>query len=444
MTLPRRPYQTEAIAKLKANPDRRQVFAHVPGAGKTRTAIEGALELGARRILVVAPALVRPSWGREFAKWSDKTPGLVTTGRKRTTLSEAEKAARDLSYAADIQVVSYSLVAQTAVTGWDFIVVDEGHRLRDPLSVQSKAVRQRFLHNPEAGAALLSGTLIPNEVRQIWNPVDTLFPQWAGKAQRTGKEPWGFLSKFCNTQRTEYGVLHSGFKKERAPELLEMLAPYVHEVGEADVAPYLPPLFVEPLYTDDGSRVSIAREWVETVDVTHFGIFTYLNETRRALVEEFSQTHKIFEVTAEMRTDVRDAILQEAAAAPRALVISTTGALLEGISLSFLKHALVVEWHTAMSEVLQFIGRFARQDSANTMPTYVRFVVLPDDHRRAEKLKQRIDFRNALLKSGRNEAAAGSVFKPREYSEQELEDMFVTAIGSYREGMESWDGEEEL
>lgn len=443
-----RSYQREAIDRFLQSKTRRLVICHGMGSGKTATAITAAREAGYQRVLVVAPAMTRPAWAREFARWwPEVTPGVITHGPTAKNLTKAEAARREYAYQAPVQVVSYNLLHHLKPSALDLLIVDEAHRLRSPTSKQTKAVREFTKNNPKTAILELTGTLVPNEVRQLWAPIDVLQPGIFGVAQATGKEPWKFLNKYCHRMVNEYGTSHHGFREETRCDLLSKLAPLVHEVSEAEVAPYLPPLHVEPLYVDGSpSATELAIDWLEDTlhEHTHVGVFCHLNETREKLSSElFAIGHPVFEVTAADSAEERDRILARAAAAPRAVVVSKTHALQEGISLSFCKSALVVEWVTAMDQVLQFIGRFARQDSANLMPTYVRFAVRDEDADRAARLSTRVANKNALLLPGRAEELATTTFKAREYSDDDYAAMEAAAFASYNTAKEGYDNEAE-
>lgn len=437
-----RPYQIAGVEKFLASRNR-QLFAWAMGAGKTLAAITAARAVVPQgRVLVVAPAMTRPHWAREFAKhWEGAEVGTIAHGLKAANLTKAEKAYREWAYSRQIQTVSYHLVKEVAAGPWDMIIVDEAHRLRSPTSRQTKHIANLVGHNPKAGILELTGTAIPNELRQLWSPINILEPGWYGSPQANGKEPWRFLQRFCIEKRSEYGKDYFGFKHESLPLLKSLLVPLVHEVDEAEVAPYLPDLFCEPLFIDDGMpNEMVAAEWVEDLpeEVTHFGIFTHLNASRALLAAELKGV-PVVEIDAERHdASKRDALLEHAKSLPRACVVSTTHALQEGISLSFLKAGLVLEFTSDVDKALQFIGRFARQDSVSQMPTHVKYVVRPEDSTKAERMQRRVDDKNLVLKAGRADGLLTSVVRERLYSEADFNRMTEAAFASFNETKEEW------
>lgn len=448
-----RPYQAAAISRFLTSKERpyRLLLSHVPGAGKTLTSLRAAAGLSPNRILIIAPALVRPHWAREIARvFPDKELGVIDTGRKRVSgLSKVQVERRDAAYAAPIQLTSYDLLAQTDPAPWDIVIIDEIHNLRNPLSKQSKEIRKRLWSDcPEAAALGLSGTLIPNEVKDLWNPLDTFWPGEFGKAQRNSGVSWHFMEKYCHSTLRDWGSgtakHHFGFREDKQDELRARLQPFIHEVGEAAVAPYLPPLFVEPLYVDDpgADPLEIAQEWVADLapNVAHMGVYTHLKDTARALCAALPHARLI---TGDMTTSERDRVLQECKASPKSLIIGTTHSLQEGISLSFQKAALILEWQTALDQVLQFVARFARQDSVSQMPTHVKIYMTPDDGSRAELLRTRVQEKNSLLQAGRVEGLALEAFAQREYSEEQIAGLFDSMLGSFNPKKQEWAEEDE-
>lgn len=450
MTSPLRPYQQAAIDKVLSTPaPHAQLLAHPMASGKTRTAIELIKRLQPQRTLVVTPALVRPAWQRQFAQWAPELEvGLIAHGRKARNLTKAQVAERDAAFQSSIQIVSYQLLKETEDTGWDMVVVDEAHRLRNPISAQSKLVRNRCRLNLGAHVLLMTGTIIPSEVRQIWNPVDMVQPGWYGLPQRNGKEPWRFLQTFCHRVETEYGVDFRGFNKDKEVYLKGLLSPWMHEVSEDEVAPFLPPLYVEPLHIDDGKEdLAIVEDWLEdvTAEVTHVSIHCHLNDTRKRVVAHLQgQRIPVIEIDATAHdAQSRDMLLLKAKELPRAILVSTTHALNEGISLSFIKAGLVLEWTSDMAGVMQFIRRFARQDAATQMPTYLQFVVRPEDENKATTLSRRVADKNAVLLSGKTDTFVTNFTTSCVYSDTELEAMAAAAFQSYTDKSEFEDGDDD-
>lgn len=421
----------------------RYFFAWDMGAGKTLGAISVARAYSRTKCLIVCPAIVREVWAREVtAHWPGVSVGVITASRQRKDLSAKKMAELDLALAADVQIVSYDLVGKMPKGGWRMVIVDEFHNLRNPLSKQSKTVRQIFKDNPKAWGLGLSGTPIPNEAKQLWNPVDTFFPGVWGTANKGYSEPFTFLHRYCNRETNEYGVRFHGLQPKRREELARKFGEISMRIVQADFAKYLPPLFVEALpIKGPVDPVKIAKEWLASLgdEVEHVGIYTHLRETAAKVCEAVGGTY----VTGEITASQRDFLLQRCREKTRSIVVGTTHALKEGVSLSFQKAALILEWTTEVAQVVQFIGRFARQDSQSIAPTRVQFVVGPNDTSRAEVLAERIEAIQSVVKSSRADSAAAEVFQPVEMSEEDFQAELSRLIQTQDKRTKLWSAGED-
>lgn len=448
-----REYQLPAVDMFLARPDRRLFLAHEMGAGKSFVALAIAERIACARALFIVPAVVRPMWARLIAThFPDRVCGSITMGRGTKSGTKSALAARDRAYISPWQVVSYDLVNEVDLTPWDLVVVDEMHNLRNPLSVQSKAVRRLFEFNPGAAALGLSGTPIPNEARNLWGPLDTFFPGQFGEPTKTHDVSWSFQGKYCHKEINAHGTRYFGLRPEMRDKLAAALAPIMHRVVTSDFAAYLPPLFVEPLYVETAKWdvEKLTLNWVHErlADQTHVGVFTHLRETAHALAASLQRRWPripVIVITGADSTEARDKLLERSRAEPSCILVGTTHALKEGISLSHLKAALVVEWVTAMDQILQFLARFARQDSTTHAPTRVELVTGPNDESRLGTLRDRIEAFSSVFKAGRAENLALNAFQSRSMSDEEFQrelDAVVSGV-SKRSKFKGFQDEEE-
>ena len=442
----RRPYQLDAVRWFLARPDRRGIFAHATSAGKTLEAIDCATGLGASRILVVAPAVARPVWVREFQKWGAGEAHPIIYGRARTSgLSKAKAAARDLAYAANIQVVSYKLLKEMDADARDFVIFDEIHALRDPVSQQSRLAKAYLRKHARVPVLGLSATPIPTEVKQLWNPLDTFWPGQWGRPADNGGISWDFQARYCRREENEYGVQYVGAKDEAAlVALAGRLAPYIHRVTDHDVAPYLPPLHAEPLYVDEKrAEVDIAAEWAESARAEDAGVLVVISYEREMAWNIAAKLDTEYVVTGEASPEARQRIIDAVRVAGTGILVCTSEAVREAISLSFAKRALVLQWRTSPAQAIQLMGRFPRQDADISRPCFIQYVVLPGDEHRAEMLHERIAAIQSLMKADRKGEQLQEIFSPRPLTEARLEDMFAQMMGSFSEERAEWeDGDE--
>lgn len=383
------------------------------GAGKSFIALK-AIQLAApTHLLVVVPAIVRPMW---LALLTEHFPqrhiGSIRTGPSSSGATKADKAA----WAAPWKVISFDLLKHVQGHAVDFLVVDEAAALRNPKSTQSKAIFDLLRANPQANALGLSGTYIPNEAWQLWNPLRTFFPNqklW-GKPTSTGDVAWAFKERYCKME-LRYGHPHFYGIKDGADEVLkEVIEPYVDRVTHEDFAKYIPPLFVEPLYVDL-PRERVPAQWLAgTVEIGHRGIFVHHRELAAKLAESTGGEL----ITGEFTPEARAASIAKLAASESSLLIGTIDSMSEGINLSHIQAALIFEWTTDMDTMLQFIGRFAR---TSTVPTRIEVLVGGNDAGKLSVLRERVKAASSILSAARSERLLGKLAAGRQLTDLEFQ-----------------------
>ncbi|KAE8391964.1 SNF2 family N-terminal domain-containing protein [Aspergillus alliaceus] len=133
--------------------------------------------------LVVSPCSVMETWLSEISKW---TPELTSIKLHGTPCKKAEikkiltaregKIQKSLTPAVDIVVTSY----ETLISDirwfrnftWRYVVLDEGHRIKDNQSQRSKAIqglRAEF-------KLILTGTPVQNNLKELWSIFHWLYP----------------------------------------------------------------------------------------------------------------------------------------------------------------------------------------------------------------------------------------------------------------------------
>lgn len=120
-------------------------------------------------VLLIMPLSLMSNWEAELAKWCPKKRVRLFHG----TSTNREKALAEIREKSGIILTTYetaqsafktlSLDGETPVT-WDLIVLDEGHKIKDPTKKTSKAIatfqaRSKFI---------LSGTPILNNLKELW------------------------------------------------------------------------------------------------------------------------------------------------------------------------------------------------------------------------------------------------------------------------------------
>jgi ERCC4-related helicase len=170
------PHQIDAAMFASSNPlSKGVILADEVGLGKT---IEAGLLIAQRwaerkrRILVITPANLRKQWHQELA---DKF-GLTATILEAKSFRQAVKdGATNPLNTAGIIICSYQFAARRAAevkaVGWDLVVIDEAHRLRNVYKTDNKTARilRDALANPLK--VLLTATPLQNSLLELYGLV---------------------------------------------------------------------------------------------------------------------------------------------------------------------------------------------------------------------------------------------------------------------------------
>lgn len=365
------PPQTEGVRRFIAAPaPRRFILPWKTGCGKTAAALTCLTYLDAPRTLIVCPAVVRNHWWREVAKWCGKVTqdhtAEICSGRKRK-LSAPKAKAREAAYSAHIQIVSYDLLKEVEATGWGLIILDELHHLAQPLSKQSRFAASLLKANPDANVLGLSATLIPTEVKQLWNPLRLLFGEDAwGRRARTGDVSWDFQMTYCNHEKTEYGMRTWGVRQDRVGQLRERLAPITYPLCREDIASDLPPLDVKLLQIGNTRGDTVKKQavdWHDQFDPDDVRKKVILVRHREAARNIYGMLGADFKgdlryIDGCVDPTKRNEILAQCEAAERCTLIGTHESLMEGVRLMWAEQVLIAEWSQSPGRMLQLLGRF--------------------------------------------------------------------------------------
>lgn len=226
------PYQDEGARWLATK--RRALLADHMGLGKTAQAIRACDLVGAKTVLILAPAVARMIWSTECMKFSiggcrSLVPVLSSKSVPSTTNG---------------LVISYDLIlAPTIFTSlvsrsWDVIIADESHYLNGTDTKRTKAVLGKggLIHQARYFWAL-SGTPARNHAGELWA---LLYVCGCTDLKRDA-----FIDRFCRTIRTPYEDQKVVGHKHEA-EFRALIEPFMLRRRKEDVLKDLPPI----LYTD--------------------------------------------------------------------------------------------------------------------------------------------------------------------------------------------------
>lgn len=217
-------------------------------------------------IIVVAPATVMKQWVNEFHTWwppfrvsilHTSGSGMIDVGREsreedelmsvaprsigKKPLTKAQKSAKKIVdrvvQEGHVLVTTYSGLQSYAEllipTDWEYAVLDEGHKIRNPntaITIYCKELRT-------ANRIILSGTPMQNNLVELWSLFDFVFPMRLGT-----------LVNF--RQQFEFPIRQGGYANasnlqvqtamQCAETLKETISPYLLQRFKADVASDLP------------------------------------------------------------------------------------------------------------------------------------------------------------------------------------------------------------
>jgi SNF2 family DNA or RNA helicase len=254
------PFQTEGAAWLAAR--ERGLLADEMGLGKTGQAILAAERVGARDVLVLAPAAVTAGWVREWARWSPSAlPGRIVT------------APRDMD-GPGLRVASYDRARQPAVLGamlakrWDVLICDEADLLKNPGAARTRAVlgprcdELNGLVGAAARAWGLTGTPMPNSADELWALLRAFAPAALGDPPLAY---WTFRRRYCVEIPVPGRPNASKIVGVRNPEELRArVAPHMLRRKLDDVLPTLPPMRGEMWPLQPGDHLHEILAWLRS------------------------------------------------------------------------------------------------------------------------------------------------------------------------------------
>ncbi|KAK8808401.1 hypothetical protein WA158_008302 [Blastocystis sp. Blastoise] len=134
-------------------------------------------------VLIIAPLSTLGNWMKEFKKWSPEVNVQLFYGTKEER-EEKKKQIKRIFKEKDIMkrpviITSYDVcrIEEQFLQRltWFYIVVDEGHRLKNHNSALMKCLFT-FAHNPNTSRLILTGTPLQNNLKELWSLLNFLLP----------------------------------------------------------------------------------------------------------------------------------------------------------------------------------------------------------------------------------------------------------------------------
>ena len=209
------------------------------------------------KILIVCPAIMRLTWEQEITNWfhidysyyPDKLPSNYLT-------QVVTKKSEEINPDATIVICSYEYAASRYATkkplafyGFDAVVFDESHKIKNPKSARTKACLQFFLFMEQnvKFKVLLTGTPITKGIDDLYTQLRPFFDKETTK-KLLGKSIWDFRERFMYKKVGLFGTEYYGCKKP--DELKDIMSKVSLRRKKCDVLKELPQLLHEKVYID--------------------------------------------------------------------------------------------------------------------------------------------------------------------------------------------------
>ncbi|KAK0527865.1 chromatin remodeling complex Adenosinetriphosphatase [Tilletia horrida] len=153
--------------------------------------------------LVVVPKSTLDNWRREFDKWVPGFRVIVMQGAKEERTAVIQE--KLLTQEFDVLITTYEMCLREASAlkklSWEYIVIDEAHRIKNVDSMLSQIVRQ---FNSRS-RLLITGTPLQNNLMELWSLLNFLLPDVFSNSEDF--ESW-FKGKGDENQDTVIQQLH--------------------------------------------------------------------------------------------------------------------------------------------------------------------------------------------------------------------------------------------
>lgn len=176
--------------------------------------------------IVIVPKSTLDNWRREFSKWTPDVNVVVLQGPKE----ERQKIIRTqlLTAKFDVLITSFEMVirekSQLKKFRWQYIVVDEAHRIKNEDSSLSQIIRLFYSKN----RLLITGTPLQNNLHELWALLNFILPDVFGDSNVF--DEW-FDSQSDKDKNQDQVVL----------QLHQVLSPFLLRRVKADVETSLKP-----------------------------------------------------------------------------------------------------------------------------------------------------------------------------------------------------------
>lgn len=296
----RRLYPHQDIGRVFLNLAPESLLADEPGVGKTATLLTGLALSQCLPAIVICPTAVRHNWTLEAAMWlPEATPYEVKgTAVQRTKI--LAKAATDPTALVVINIEAvrshsrlapYGSVSLTACQECDpkggtpdltpakchrhpkelnqipfrAFILDEAHRIKEPKSLQTRAVWSVAHGEAIERRWAATGTPIANHPGDLWALLHCISPdQFPGKTK--------FIDRYCQISPNPFGGIDiTGLRSDTKDEFFKIFDPMFRRMTKARVLKFLPPKVRSIRYAEMTPKQAKAYKEMATAYETELG-----------------------------------------------------------------------------------------------------------------------------------------------------------------------------
>ncbi len=226
------------------------ILADEMGLGKTLQTISFLAHLREKGVwgpfLVVAPLSTINNWVLEFERFTPDIPAVMYHGdpeerrniRDRRLRMPRDKEDKQRQKTFPVVVTSYELIIRDrkwlANFPWKFIVVDEGHRLKN---LNCRLIRELKTYR-SANRLILSGTPLHNNLAELWSLLNFILPDIFDDLATF--ETWFDFSDI-HEEEGQSRILSKENSSQVITQLHEILKPFLLRRLKVDVETDLPP-----------------------------------------------------------------------------------------------------------------------------------------------------------------------------------------------------------
>ena len=301
---------------------------------------------------------------------------------------------------------------------------------------------------------MLTATPICDQPADLWHQLEVLWPGRFGTFYQ-------FKEAYCDWKENEFtrsGKSFFGVNHARAAELAERLTYCSTRMTKKEAAQWLPKCVVTTVRVRNEHKLDVkallaAMERDEAVpdldklcaDAGRYKfdptieqvkqdlengekkivVLTYFKESARTLAETLAKEtgEYVVHVDGDITPKRRDAVLREAAAASRCILVASMSSIAEGIDfLTPFTAVIFAELYWQPKLLIQVMGRFWRMSS--TAPVAIRIILLEGstDDVIASRVGSKLADMGAVIEHGAGELKLQSAFQEEEMSEEQFLD----------------------